>query len=287
MTVIGKIIARALVSGQQPPEFYLSLGKMCCTTPQLFSIALVSRTLLWSQFEGVGLFHKHCTAIPWAVWKLWICKLEMKTIWLQSESVFWNMLAAGTTFTLKNWIFSNSTSTELIICEYLQTNINNHRQLWQLASSQSSQTTSYFPLAKFQDKAVLLGYVHINTKTVSSSENTLRAPGAIFQSFSNCPVIKCNISHITEACRNWDVALGLFATSWALLILNKGDAQSCSKKYWWRCTEKVKKRCSVFVDLEKINNRVQRDELWLCLRKSGVAKKYVRLVQDMHQDTEI
>ena len=34
----------------------------------------------------------------------------------------------------------------------------------------------------------------------------------------------------------------------------------------------------VFVDLEKANDRVLREELWYCMRKSRMAEKYVRLV---------
>ncbi|KAF3698257.1 hypothetical protein EXN66_Car013938 [Channa argus] len=39
----------------------------------------------------------------------------------------------------------------------------------------------------------------------------------------------------------------------------------------------------VFVDLEKVYDRVQREELWYCMRTSGVAEKYVRVVQDMYE----
>ncbi|KAK3561562.1 hypothetical protein QTP86_008942 [Hemibagrus guttatus] len=36
-------------------------------------------------------------------------------------------------------------------------------------------------------------------------------------------------------------------------------------------------------DLEKAYDRVPREELWYCMRKSGVAEKYVRGVQDMYE----
>ncbi|KAK3560857.1 hypothetical protein QTP86_022619 [Hemibagrus guttatus] len=39
----------------------------------------------------------------------------------------------------------------------------------------------------------------------------------------------------------------------------------------------------LFVDLEKACDRVPREELWYCMRKSGVAEKYVRVVQDMYE----
>ena len=42
----------------------------------------------------------------------------------------------------------------------------------------------------------------------------------------------------------------------------------------------------VFVDLEKAYDSVLREELWYCMRKSGLAEKYVRLVQDMYEESE-
>lgn len=37
----------------------------------------------------------------------------------------------------------------------------------------------------------------------------------------------------------------------------------------------------VFVDLEKEYDRVPRDDLWYCKRKSGVAENYVKVVQNL------
>ncbi|KAK3565404.1 hypothetical protein QTP86_007938 [Hemibagrus guttatus] len=91
------------------------------------------------------------------------------------------------------------------------------------------------------------------------------------------------------------------------IFKNKGHMQSCSNytgiklmshtmKLWERVVEarlrKVVEICEPqygfmprksTTDLEKAYDRVPREELWYCMRKSGVAKKYVRVVQDMYE----
>ncbi|KAG8234533.1 hypothetical protein J437_LFUL013104 [Ladona fulva] len=39
----------------------------------------------------------------------------------------------------------------------------------------------------------------------------------------------------------------------------------------------------MFIDLEKVYDRVARQEVWRCLRKKRVPEKYVRLWQEMYQ----
>ena len=60
------------------------------------------------------------------------------------------------------------------------------------------------------------------------------------------------------------------------------DAMFALKTLMEKCKEGQRELYCVFVDLEKANNRVSREELWYCMRKSGLPKKYVQLVQDMH-----
>ena len=42
----------------------------------------------------------------------------------------------------------------------------------------------------------------------------------------------------------------------------------------------------VFVDLEKAYDRVSQEELWYCMRKSGLVEKYVQLVQDVYKGSK-
>ena len=47
-----------------------------------------------------------------------------------------------------------------------------------------------------------------------------------------------------------------------------------------------KKLHCVVIDLEKVYDRVPREELWFCMRKSGVTEN-VRLVQEMYNSGEV
>ena len=40
------------------------------------------------------------------------------------------------------------------------------------------------------------------------------------------------------------------------------------------------------MDLEKVYDRVPKEELWYCMRKSGMTEKYVGFIQDMYEGSE-
>ena len=54
----------------------------------------------------------------------------------------------------------------------------------------------------------------------------------------------------------------------------------------WKSLQGEKKELHcVFVNLEKAYDKVPRKEVWYCMRKYGLAEKYVRIVQDMYDDS--
>ena len=44
------------------------------------------------------------------------------------------------------------------------------------------------------------------------------------------------------------------------------------------------RKMQVFIDLEKVYDRVPLQEVWMCLREHGVPEKYVRLVKYSYED---
>ena len=61
------------------------------------------------------------------------------------------------------------------------------------------------------------------------------------------------------------------------------DAMFALKVLMEKYREGQKELHCVFV--EKAYDKVPREELWCCMRKSQVAEKYVKVVQDMYEDS--
>ena len=61
------------------------------------------------------------------------------------------------------------------------------------------------------------------------------------------------------------------------------DAMFALRMFMEKYREGQRELHCVFVDLEKAYDRVSLEELWYCMRKSRIVKKYVRIVQDMYE----
>ncbi|KAK3526333.1 hypothetical protein QTP70_024287, partial [Hemibagrus guttatus] len=66
-----------------------------------------------------------------------------------------------------------------------------------------------------------------------------------------------------------------------VLGVSSGRRKEDKETWWWN--EEVQDSIQGKRDLEKAYDRVPREELWYCMRKSGVAEKYVTVVQDMYE----
>ena len=64
------------------------------------------------------------------------------------------------------------------------------------------------------------------------------------------------------------------------------DAMFALRMLMEKYTEGQRELHCVFVDLEKAYNRVPREELWYCMRKSEIVEKYVRLLQNMYEESK-
>ena len=58
------------------------------------------------------------------------------------------------------------------------------------------------------------------------------------------------------------------------------DALFALRVFMEKYREGQKELHCVFVDLAKAYDKVPREEVWYCMRQSGLAEKYVRIVQD-------
>ncbi|KAK3572681.1 hypothetical protein QTP86_004020 [Hemibagrus guttatus] len=62
-----------------------------------------------------------------------------------------------------------------------------------------------------------------------------------------------------------------------------GPSDELIQNFWSVFFELDEEQRKKFLNLEKAYDRVPREELWYCIMKSGVAEKYVRVVQDMYE----
>ncbi|KAK3568374.1 hypothetical protein QTP86_005579 [Hemibagrus guttatus] len=76
--------------------------------------------------------------------------------------------------------------------------------------------------------------------------------------------------------------LGEAAVEFLASLFNRVLESERMPEVWERVVE-ARLRQVVEIYLEKAYDRVSREELWYCMRKSGVAEKYVRVVQDMYE----
>ena len=63
------------------------------------------------------------------------------------------------------------------------------------------------------------------------------------------------------------------------------DAMFALRVLMEKYREKQKELHCVFVDLKKAYDKVPREELWYCVKTSQVAEKYVKVVQDMYENS--
>ncbi|KAK3553911.1 hypothetical protein QTP70_015303, partial [Hemibagrus guttatus] len=78
---------------------------------------------------------------------------------------------------------------------------------------------------------------------------------------------------------DWEtIAEVIRETGKKVLGVSSGRRKEDKETWWWKFRIVSRGR-----DLEKAYDRVPREELWYCMRKSGVAERYVRVVQDMYE----
>ena len=61
------------------------------------------------------------------------------------------------------------------------------------------------------------------------------------------------------------------------------DAIICGAATYGETSGKTERLHMVFIDLEKMYDRVPRQEVWICIREKGVPEKCVMIVHDMYE----
>ncbi|KAK3520207.1 hypothetical protein QTP70_019359 [Hemibagrus guttatus] len=87
-------------------------------------------------------------------------------------------------------------------------------------------------------------------------------------------VVEARLRKVVEICEQQNGFMPRKSTTYAIFAL-----RILKEKY----RDGQRELHCVFVDLEKAYDRVPREELWYCMRKSGVAEKYVKVLQDMYE----
>ncbi|KAK3510058.1 hypothetical protein QTP70_026788, partial [Hemibagrus guttatus] len=152
----------------------------------------------------------------------------------------------------------------------------------------TSSITVWFAAATARDKAKLQRVIHSAEKVIGCSLPSLqelyfsrsRRRAAKIAADPSHPgnelfrVVEARLRKVVEICEQQYGFMPRKSTTDAIFAL-----RILMEKY----RDGQRELHCVFVDLETVYDSVKREELWYCMRKSGVAEKYVRVVQDMYE----
>ena len=101
-------------------------------------------------------------------------------------------------------------------------------------------------------------------------------------------IIEARLRYKVNISMRYKVSISIIRAIWISLMSAKEttDAMFTLRILMEKYREGKKELHCVFVDLEKAYNRVPREELCYCMKKLEIVEKYVRLVQDMYEESE-